>query len=57
MFKCLNCGFTFKTPKIAWRQKTINPGTVLCIDPRALYYPIPVCPICDSDAIISIKEG
>ncbi|MEM3622795.1 MAG: hypothetical protein QXR76_03375 [Candidatus Bathyarchaeia archaeon] len=51
VFKCLNCGFKFKTPKIVWRVKSFNPGVVLLIDRRALYYPLKVCPKCMSDAI------
>jgi len=44
-------------PKIIWRQRDVNPGRALYIDPRALYYPVPVCPKCGSDAITPIKEG
>jgi len=56
LYKCLNCGFVFRTPKIVYRQKALNPGEVYAIDMRALYYPLAVCPRCGSDAIKRIKE-
>jgi DNA-directed RNA polymerase subunit RPC12/RpoP len=51
IYKCLNCGFKFRTPKVEYRRVPLNPGGVYAIDPRALYHPIAVCPKCGSDAI------
>ena len=51
VFKCLNCGFVFKTPKIIYVEKPTNPGVIQAIAREALYMPKQVCPKCESDAI------
>lgn len=57
IYRCLNCGFIFSTPEIRWFMKPINPGNrYILVDPRALYYSVPVCPKCSSDAIRKIGE-
>jgi len=55
-YKCRNCGFIFKIPKTVWRMKSYNPAEFLVIDARASYYPIEVCPRCESDAIKAFVE-
>ena len=52
LFRCLNCGFIFKNPKMIFRSP-VPPGEPILIDRRALY--VPACPKCGSDAIVPIS--
>jgi len=54
-YRCLNCGFVFRNPKVVYRQRALNPGRVWAIARAALYVPIAVCPKCESDAIKQIE--
>ena len=54
VFKCLNCGFIFKEPKVEWRQKPLNPGVLWAIAGEVMYYPVQVCPRCGNDAITEV---
>jgi len=55
LYKCLNCGFKFKKPKIKWIPRDdLIPGKLYAIAPEALYNPVAVCPNCGSDAIVEI---
>lgn len=52
IYRCLNCGFKFKTPIVKHRKISLPPESeVWCVYPKYLYYPIYVCPKCGSDAI------
>jgi len=53
MYRCLNCGFLFRNPKMTWRSP-VPPGEPILIDRRALY--CPVCPRCGSDAIVRAER-
>ena len=55
VFKCLNCGFVFREPKVEWRQRSLNPGALWAIAREAMYYPVQVCPRCGSDAITEVE--
>lgn len=56
IYRCMNCGFIFKTPEIKWKHRDdLNPGRIYAIDPEALYKPQPVCPKCGSDAIQELE--
>jgi len=56
VFKCLNCGFIFKTPKIEWSGRDdLNPRKLYAIAPEALYIPRQVCPKCGSDALQEVE--
>ena len=57
VFRCLNCGFVFKTPEIKWVPRgDLNPGKLYAIAPEALYVPMAVCPRCKSDAIVEVEK-
>ena len=30
-YRCLNCGFVFRNPKVVYRQRALNPGRVWAI--------------------------
>ena len=53
VYKCLNCGFVFKEPKVVFRPIPAPPYTpILHTNP---YYPVYVCPKCGSDAIKEVE--